>query len=439
MKQKLLAALLCSLFFIKANRAGAQSLYEIQYTDSFNISYLGLLVYFNEQNSYMRIAYNASSQYNVVHVDYKSITGINHQNENYFYLKGTSPRFITTASKGQGYNPDYFIWYGTGQNQRGPWQTDKDDFSGQQKVKSYVQLTPEKLTDTYLRQFFNSGEDAYFAMRKICGLDKTVTTIATTATTTNNADINMHFIMAANTQVSDIGMSCALDKRNMENEFRDIAGTLKVGFMKYDISESSYSKENLFRILNALKPGANDIVIFAYSGHGFRWSNQSEKYPMMDLRSSSYSEVTESNSANVADVYNLLVGKGARLNLILSDCCNSNIGRNQLTTSGFLNTKSDVNADITKLSRLFLKARGNVIASAAQPGQFSWGNNASGGFFTSSFIQALREEVSYFKESSSSWDGIVLRTLELAKYKTSPGVCTSCKAQDGLRYTTISY
>lgn len=431
-------ALLLCLCFAAPFRSNAQSLYEIKFADSSGIQYLGLLVYFNEQNSYMRIAYTSNKVYNVVHVDYKSITGVNSQKDNYFYLKGSKPTFITTASKDAGYNPDYFLWYGTGQNQVGPWQTDKEDFSGQQKVKSYIQLTPEKLTDTYLRQFFNSGEEKYFAMRKIAGLDKPVTN-TTTTTTVSTAGTKMHFVAVANTQVSDIGMSCSLDKRNMENEFRDIASAIKVDFVKYEVADNAYSKENLFRILNSLKPGSNDVVIFTYSGHGFRWNNQTEKYPMMDLRSSSYADVSENNSANVADVYNQLVNKGARLNIILSDCCNSNIGRNQLTTSGFLNTKSDVNADINRLSRLFLSARGNVIASAAEPGQYSWGNNASGGFFTSSFIQALREEVSYFKNSTSSWDGIVLRTIELARYKTSPAVCTSCKVQDGLRYTTVSY
>ncbi len=435
MKRHLLAIVAICLCLLAAHSSRSQSLYEVTFDDTTGHSYKCLLVYFNEENSYMRIAYTDNKVYNVVHVDYKSVTGVNGQKANYFYLKGAAPVFITTAAH-NGYSADYFIWYGTGAAQVGPYQTDNAGFANQKRVKTYRQLKPEAITDSYLREFFNSQEEKYFAMRKICGLDKTTVTLADLALKTAS---KMYFIMAANTGVSDIGMSCNIDKHNMENEFSDIAAALKIDFVKYTVSEGNYSKNNLYSILADLHPGKDDIIVFAYSGHGFRWQDQTEKYPMMDLRSSSYANVSADNSANVADVYNMLTGKGARLTLILSDCCNSSIGRNQLTTSGFLNAKSDVNADMTRLQRLFLNARGNVIATAAQPGQYSWGNNASGGFFTSSFIQALREEISYFKTATSSWDAIINRTLELAAYKTSPGVCTSCQSQNGLRYSVVSY
>lgn len=435
MKGKLIAVLLICICCLKLSTTKAQSLYEIKFTDAAATEYLGLLVYFNEENSYMRIAFTLNGVYNVVHVDYKSITGINKQNENYFYLKSTtSPSFITTASK-TFYTPDYFIWYGTGKNQTGPYQTSNNDFSNQQKVKSYTQLTPAKLTVTYVRQFFSSTESKYFAMRKICGLDKSVLA----SLQLNLPSTKMHFIMAANTRESSIGISCTIDERAMEKEFQDIAKTLNIEFIKHTIMDDNYSRENLDAELNKLQPGKNDIVVFAYSGHGFRWDNQTEQYPNMDLRNSEYMKVSETNSLSASDVYNAIIKKGARLNIVLTDCCNSKIGRNQITTSGFLNTKSNVNADVARLQRLFMTAKGNIIAAAAQPGEFATGNNADGGFFTHSFIQALREEISYFKTESSSWDSIVLRTLELAKNKTSPGVCATCTVQSGLRYTTVLY
>ncbi len=426
----LLACFCCAGIY----KADAQSLYEIKFTDAAKTEYLGLLVYFNEQNSYMRIAYTVNGVYNVVHVDYKSITGVNVQNENFFYLKSTTAPTFITASKLM-YSPDYFIWYGTGKNQRGPYQTDSDKFLNQQKVKSYIQLTPAQLTDTYIRQFFSSTETKYFAMRKICGLDKNVL-----ASLQLNLPSKMHFIMAANTRESSIGISCTIDERALENEFRDIAKTLNIDFVKHIIMDDTYSKENLNAEIDKLQPGKNDIVVFAYSGHGFRWNDQTDQYPNMDLRSSEYMKVSEANSLSAADVYNAITKKGARLNIILTDCCNSKIGRNQITTSGFLNTKSDVNPNLVRLQRLFMTAKGNIMAAAAQPGEFATGNNADGGIFTHSFIQALREEISFFKtESSSSWDNIVLRTLELAKSKTSPGMCNSCTVQSGLRYTQVAY
>ena len=434
MKVKLIALLLACIVCAGVNKAEAQSIYEIKFTDAAKTDYLGLLVYFNEQNSYMRIAYTVNGTYYVVHVDYKSITGVNAKNENFFYLKSTAaPTFITTSKSM--YSPDYFIWYGTGKNQEGPYQTDNALFSNQQKVKSYTQLTPSKLTDTYIRQFFSSTETKYFAMRKICGLDKNIL-----ASLQLNSSVKMHFIMAANTRESTIGISCTIDERALENEFRDIAKTLNIDFVKHIIMDDNYSRENLDAEINKLQPGKNDIVVFAYSGHGFRWNDQTDQYPNMDLRSSEYLKVSETNSLSAAEVYNAIIQKGARLNIILTDCCNSKIGRNQITTSGFLNAKSDVDPNLVRLQRLFMTAKGNIMAAAAQPGEYATGNNADGGFFTHSFIQALREEISFFKTgSSSSWDNIVLRTLELAKSKTSPGMCKDCTVQSGLRYTQVAY
>ena len=106
-----MAAFLACICCLGTFTVSAQSLYEIKFTDAAKTEYLGLLVYFNEQNSYMRIAYTVNGVYNVVNVDYKSITGVNSQLENFFYLKSAAtPTFITTASKTI-YTLDYFIWW----------------------------------------------------------------------------------------------------------------------------------------------------------------------------------------------------------------------------------------------------------------------------------------------------------------------------------------
>jgi hypothetical protein len=437
MKGKLLSLfIVCLCITGFYNSSKAQSLYEIKFTDAAQplVEYNCLLVYFNEQNSYMRVAYTQNQNYYVVHVDYRSITGVNSQNANYFYLKGSNPTFITTNKSN--YRPDYFIWYGEkGGKQTGPYTTDLDDFSGQHIAKSYKQLKPSELTETYLKQYFSASEDKYLAMRKICGLDKSIYE----SLQLNIPNTKLHFIMAANTRVSDIGLGCTIDERAMENEFRDIAKTLNIDFAKYTVMDDNYSRQNLDDILNKLSVGKNDVVVFAYSGHGFRWHDQTDKYPMIDLRSSAYMSVSNSTSASMSDIYRTITAKGARLNLLLSDCCNSDIGRNQQTSAGFLNAKSDVSPNQSNLRKLFLTAKGNIITTASQPGEYSWGNNTNGGFFTTSFIQALREEISYFKIQSPSWESLIKRTTELAKYKTSPGVCKDCQVQNSINYMQVSY
>ena len=433
-KQKWLYTLLILLSF-SGFKAGAQSLYEIKFADAANVQYNCLLVYFNEDNSYMRIAYTVDNKYYVANVDYKTITGKNSQGADFFYLKGAKPWFVTEAKNN--YNPDFFIWYSRDNKpQVGPYQTDDPAFKNQKLVTSYKQLKPAQLNDVYLKQFYNTNEQNYFAMRKICGLDKTVVLDGLKLKIPNT---KLHLIIAANTLISDIGQSCGIDERNIESEFRDIAKLLNIEFVKYVVDGQQFSKANMEATLQKLVPGSNDIVIFAYSGHGFRYSDQKEQYPNMDFRYSAYDPLNSTTSTNLADVYNKIVAKGARLNIVLGDCCNSDIGRNQLSSSTFLSTKSNVSPSNDKLKRLFLNAKGNIISTAAQPGEFSWGNNSYGGYFTSSFVQALREEISFFTSTQSSWDNIIFRTIDLAKYKTSPSVCSSCKVQSGLRFSKVTY
>jgi len=45
------------------------------YFEAENVLYKGFLVYFNEEDAYMRVGYTYNGQYNVVDVKYQSVTG----------------------------------------------------------------------------------------------------------------------------------------------------------------------------------------------------------------------------------------------------------------------------------------------------------------------------------------------------------------------------
>src|SRR5205085_7263580 len=89
----------------------SQSLYEIKFNDKQNKQYKGFLVFFNETNAYMRVAYYVDNVYNVVNVNYTSRNGTNSQGYKYSMLTGYDPTFITDNKENRRYNPDYFIWF----------------------------------------------------------------------------------------------------------------------------------------------------------------------------------------------------------------------------------------------------------------------------------------------------------------------------------------
>lgn len=447
-----LCSFLFSFFFTLSVPVFSQSLYEIQFSAQ-RVKYKGFLVYFNEEDAYMRIGYTVNNVYNVVHVEYTSTSG-QEDGYNYFVMQGENPQFITSTARNQSYNPDHFVWVWDEKTKGDmPFVTDDPNFSEEslKRVDSYRELKVSELTDSYLNEFFGKDDDEYIAFQKMRN-NATGGHIANNNANqqtqqqqqqqqqqqnTNYGKAKLHLVILANTSIGDIGESCETDSRNITKEFEDIAGALKADFRKYEIKGTSFTKTNAMQVLNGLTPSSNDIVIFYYSGHGFRWSDQTDPYPQMDIRASPYTKLTAETTISVSSVYNLLEKKGARLNIVITDCCNSDIGINKMTETHFLAGRSYQTPEIEKLQKLFLATKGNIIVTSSSAGQVSWSNSVNGGFFTLSFLQAFHEEISYLKHQEPSWDNILKKSQANTVQKTDSG-CRNCTVQNPVYYTKIS-
>jgi hypothetical protein len=163
------------LFQLIGSSVHSQSLYEIKFSDKQKNTYTGFLVFFNETNAYMRIAYYYDNIYNVVSVSYTSRNGVNRTGDRYSMLTGYNPIYITDNKANRSYNPDYFIWFfnNTTQKWDTPYTTDDSLLNPNNyiRVSSYTQLNPKNITDDYLRQFFGNYEQQYFSLKKMCGSD----------------------------------------------------------------------------------------------------------------------------------------------------------------------------------------------------------------------------------------------------------------------------
>lgn len=448
MKTKIFTLVFGCFLWLNAFNATAQNLYEIKFTDEAKNTYKGFMVYFNEKECYMRIAYTIDKKYNVVNVEYNS-SNMTEDKVNYFIMNGSNPTFITAKTAQQGdYNPDTFIWAFTEKDNKDkaddedglPYTSDDPDFKPEtfRKVDSYTAVKANQLNDTYLKQFFRTDEPQYKLLKQIWTDTQTQTNTNTNTNTnagtntTSNADIKLHVIMVSNSLIGDIGESCAADARVVVNEFDGIAESLGIKLEKYLINDKNFTKQNINKTIDNINPGKNDIVVFAYSGHGFRWSNQTDKYPYMALTYNNYQKLSQETSMGLSEVYNKLIKKGARLNLVFGDCCNSDIGVNQTVESNSLATRSNVSLKKEKLEKLFIKSKGNIMIAGASPGEFSYCNN-TGGFFLTSFLQALHEEISYLRTDVADWDGLLSNTIKYTKSKAGN------KPQNPIKLGTISY
>ncbi len=418
------------------HKADAQDLFELKFTDSYGVNYKGLLVKFNDTKMYMRVAYFAEDMYKVVQVDYTT-EHTTYQGDQYIVLFGSNPRFVTNPGQ-YGYNPDHLIF--TNQSNL-PFITDNpNDPNRVFLADQFRALSDNDISDDYLKGFYSNQEPDYLALKRMVGLERYTPPSSTVDINKNRNEktyrdsrsdqpATLHLIVAANTAISDIGAGCAADERNLVGEFQGITSSLGISFKKYLVNGSNFTKQNLNQTLQRFSPGPNDIVIFVYRGHGFRWSDQREMWPQLDFRANNYIRMSNETAIRLDEVHDMITSKGARLNIVFGDCCNNDIGLTQNTNNNFLAMQGNNHYDPQRLKSLFMDTEGNILSCAASPGEYSWVNIANGGFYTVSFLQALREEISYLKNDKPDWQDVFDTTIKSARRMTDS--CSNCTPQNG--------
>lgn len=252
--------------------------------------------------------------------------------------------------------------------------------------------------------------------------------------TSNQAPCKMWAILVADTHDESIGEDDAYDNLALNKELKAIAQCLGIEINITNITANrAYNKHNLSNAITNLHPGKNDIIFFCFNGHGFRWDNQKDMYPnicMMGPDADVYG-----NYVATTDIYNAIKNKGARLSVVITDCCNSKLGeyapRQKENT---LYSRSNTKVSKKRMSELFLGTKGVILATAAKPGEYAWSFDGTGSAFTQSFISQIRKETSATRTEVPSWQRLIDNAIESARKKT-----TSCEnTQHGMRYMSIS-
>ncbi|MEO7313379.1 MAG: hypothetical protein ABIX01_23555 [Chitinophagaceae bacterium] len=417
--------------------ATAQKFYDLQFVRG-DIKYDCLMVYYNPENCYMRVRFISGSRKRTLgHINYKSVAGITSLGEKYLCMVAdTSVRTI------EGDMVDVkqlekmkFLWIQKpGDTSLGPFLANEDSgFNNRNPVLNYTQIKPDHLRGFgYLRNFFYEDEQEY------ADLDNLLLTMEgglMQSSGNNHGSIKtpvLYFIMMANTLDPKIGISCKSDLDKMHLEFKTISSLMGIDFKPILLSGTSLSRPKLLAQLQRIRPDSGDIVIFSYSGHGSRWPDQEDKYPFMDLwvkppfntNPATAKEVKEvkqtvlNNSMSYAEVNKIILGYKAYLKIVLGDLCNSSIGvPKPIYDESYSIDKSRSFDDLIlrslrKLKMLFGETTGNIVSVAASPDEKASGN-ADGGYFTTSFVEALRMEVCDPK-SEGSWTHIIEETLKKA-------------------------
>jgi len=236
----------------------------------------------------------------------------------------------------------------------------------------------------------------------------------------------LFLILVANTNDSSIGVSAKKDFDNISRTFTGLAKDLGMEIAPTYISGDGFTKQAIESAVDKLTPSPIDIVVFYYSGHGFRFSDDDSKYPRISTRTNSKKKQKISqHNLSLEKIYNQIIKMGARVNIVLGDCCNENIraanplGKDILQPRGSDTWPGKLNMENCN-ALLFPEKPISILIGAAEKNQLATGNPAMGGFFTAFFKTELDKSLYGFNDSKS-WKKI----LQEVKTKASRQALTA--------------
>lgn len=419
------------------------TIYEISYEFKNLVDfpkYTAMLVRYGNGTGFMRVKYSnkTGTETYVVHMEFdeaegrSKIDGMPHLT---LQFKGKSPRYIIngTKEKQDAYNPDV-LWFKKEAEDKNfkPWGVTSLNTDGTfeyGKIINVKVINKADLTKAFVKNYFLETETFYANLFNPAETNPTVPVkpdVNNPVKPATTLPTKLHFIMVANTNDPRIGYSVQKDVVNITSQIKDVATFLNIPLNFVEISGTKFGKANVEAALANLKPAANDIVIFYYSGHGYSNDrNADEAYPQFDLRQSRFDDILVA-TLNASEVYNTIKAKNARLNLVITDCCNSSLGLLKPEGKTFaLTTKSLMTWEKSYCYDLFMKSRGSVIATAAKKGQYAYGNTDVGGYFTSNLITAMEKYLSKFQTSTPTWQQIIAEAQTSTVSLSLTNLCTA--------------
>ena len=344
-------------------------------------------------------------------------------------FEGYDPEVITGPADLK-YDPDVFLFqYNKKTHNYEPLSVISDDKEHNKEYDGTINdvklLNESDLTKEKVSLYFTDQDDIYKNLFE----EATVRSL-----TPQQRQTQLFLIVVANTEDISIGTTCVVDRDATLKTFNTIADFLGINFTPKVISGKDFSKVNVDNALRDLQPGPNDIVVFYYSGHGFSNAKDTYRFPYLDLRDKVSQQYGGVYALNIDDIYRKIKAKGARLNLVLSDCCNSDPSLSNVSTGDIASTRhSSVGWNVENCRALFMNEKPlSVLMTAASKGELSAGNS-TGGIFTFNFRESMEKSFGPFY-NLVSWDQ-VLKTSQAQTIKKARN--TLCIQEDNSRKVCV--
>ena len=420
-KTLIIILIMCCSF---ANSQAQVSLYEFTYHyGSDTTTYHSFLMRDQDGTGYFRVRYIDHTDSTSILIqmrleEYNDSDKTGKRDSTMLVLEGKDPSVIR-GKKDFHYDPDIFLFQKSDTaNVYDPvGVTSPDSATGimlNGTITKTRLLTQKDLTKDFVLQYFLPTDDFYVNIFETSGR---------ALTPQDNPD-TLFLVVVANTNDAKIGKTCIIDRDATISTFKDIAEFLQIQFISKEISGDAYSKKNVEAAMNSIHPRRQDIAVFYYSGHGFSDSTDNNLFPHLDLRDKVFEKPGGPYELRMEDIYATMKKKGARLTMVLSDCCNTSIGKAPVSSTNVASTRASGLGWVPENCRaLFMDTKQySILMTAAAKGEESAGNPNDGGFFTFNFRETLEKYMGP-GFTNISWQKIVQAAQEQTIAKSNRNLC----------------
>jgi hypothetical protein len=221
---------------------------------------------------------------------------------------------------------------------------------------------------------------------------------------------NLIAIIASDTLDTKIGASVQADFDHMRQQMQKIANYTGLNLQEILIKEDATTPHVLLQKIKEIKATKDDVIVFYYSGHGFRTQSKGDSpWPNLYFTQSgnkdSYGQF-DGEGLKYELVMFKLMEKNPRFLLTMADVCNSFI--NESYAPPMVNRAFFAAAPEAKIREnyrhLFLDEAGMINLTSAKIGEYAWGGSR-GGEFTNAFIDSLANETKFAQ--AANWHTVI--------------------------------